>query len=866
MVPSNLKAVVLPTILYLLTFSELNFVPFLAAQSESNGERHQQGPLQSVLIRDNTTLLSANRTFELGFFSLDGGSTWYAGISYASISIRTHVWVANSETPVVIRNTSSSSSSPALSRLGMAMGITSEGRLAIVEDGRHRVRWTSRNSESAASAELLETGNLVLVSAGGTTVWQSFDFPGNTWLPDMKITPAKRITGWRSSSDPAPGNYSLRLRPPLFGEFELVYGDGAASYWSTGNWTGDSFANVPEMTVPYIYTFRFNRPFTPAASFTYSESSASGRILTRFVVDPAGMLRQYVWSPQTQNWLMFWSRPESPCSVYALCGELGFCQSSGQGDLSPCQCLPGFAPADSAAWATSDFSSGCRRSDGAAECAPDDSLRGVGAVSFTGAVAVSLRDGGRASCEAACLSNCSCLGVSYISRSATCQHYYGRMLNLRNLTGEIAGDPESRVLYLRIGKDGVVVDDGKNRRVVKWREAVVVGCAVAALAITGAISAFALRSYRVRRKNNNNGKMGGNRGSKPNDDDAIFSALQLTVFSYKDLTAATRGFSEKLGHGGFGGVFLGELAGGARVAVKRLERPGGAGEREFRAEVCTIGSVQHVNLVRLRGFCCERAHRLLVYEYHPNGPLSAYLGPSSSRPPMSWEARFRIALGTARGLAYLHEECRSCIIHCDIKPENILLGLDYGPKVSDFGLAKLVGRDFSRVAATMRGTWGYVAPEWISGTAITAKADVYSYGMTLLEIIGGRRNVEGGPEGDPEGNRWFFPPWAAKEIVEGRVEGVADGRLGGCYDRAEATRAGLVAVWCIQDDEAARPSMGTVVKMLEGTVEIGVPPAPVLLQALVAEDSFAGQGGPVSGSSRMRSDVSLPDSRLSSSF
>ena len=280
--------------------------------------------------------------------------------------------------------------------------------------------------------------------------------------------------------------------------------------------------------------------------------------------------------------------------------------------------------------------------------------------------------------------------------------------------------------------------------------------------------------------------------------------------------------------------------------MKRLDRPGGA-EREFRAEVCTIGNIQHVNLVRLRGFCSEKSHRLLVYDYMPNGCLSVYLrqeGPNN----LSWDVRFRVAVGTARGLAYLHEECRDCIIHCDIKPENILLDNEFNAKVSDFGLAKLIGRDFSRVLATMRGTWGYVAPEWISGVEITTKADVYSYGMTLLELIGGRRNVQpsssgkegGGGDGGEAGEKWFFPPWAAQQIIEGNIGAVVDSRLGGAYVVEEVKRVALVAVWCIQDKEVMRPTMGMVVKMLEGLVEVTVPPAPKLLQALVSGESFCG--------------------------
>ncbi|MBA0688989.1 hypothetical protein Goari_006741, partial [Gossypium aridum] len=170
-------------------------------------------------------------------------------------------------------------------------------------------------------------------------------------------------------------------------------------------------------------------------------------------------------------------------------------------------------------------------------------------------------------------------------------------------------------------------------------------------------------------------------------------------------------------------------------------------EKQFRTEVSTIGTIQHVNLVRLRGFCSDGARKLLVYDYMPKGSLDAHLVHESNSDALDWKTRYQIALGTARGLVYLHEKCRDCIIHCDIKPENILLDAEFCPKVADFGLAKLVGRDFSRVLTTMKGTRGYLAPEWISGVAITPKADVYSYGMMLFEIVSGRRNSQQSEDG-----------------------------------------------------------------------------------------------------------------------
>ncbi|GLJ51361.1 hypothetical protein SUGI_1092060 [Cryptomeria japonica] len=179
----------------------------------------------------------------------------------------------------------------------------------------------------------------------------------------------------------------------------------------------------------------------------------------------------------------------------------------------------------------------------------------------------------------------------------------------------------------------------------------------------------------------------------------------------------------------------------------------------------------------------------------------------------------KIALGTARGLLYLHEEFRDQIIHCDVKPENILLDSDFSPKIADFGLAKLVGRDFSRVLTTTTGTEGYLAPEWISGLPITPKVDVYSFGMTLLEIISGRRNLDL----KVEESRFYFPTWTSSQIQRGNIVGVLDVRIASEANIEEVKRAAVVGELCIQDDEDRRPSMGELVKILEGTMKAPVP-------------------------------------------
>lgn len=196
---------------------------------------------------------------------------------------------------------------------------------------------------------------------------------------------------------------------------------------------------------------------------------------------------------------------------------------------------------------------------------------------------------------------------------------------------------------------------------------------------------------------------------------------------------------------------------------------------------------------------------------------------------ISWQTRYQIALGAARGLAYLHENCVNSIIYCDIKPENILLDVDNCSKLADFGLANLLGREFSRVLSTMRGTVSYLAPEWISGVAITPKADVYSFGMMLLELVSGRKNSE--QTVYEEGT--FFPLWAARQENEGTyLLKLLDNRLNGDANLEELSRTCKLACWYIQDNEIQKPSMCQVVQILEGVMDVRLPPIPRFLQEI----------------------------------
>ncbi|XP_057433482.1 rust resistance kinase Lr10-like isoform X2 [Lotus japonicus] len=296
-------------------------------------------------------------------------------------------------------------------------------------------------------------------------------------------------------------------------------------------------------------------------------------------------------------------------------------------------------------------------------------------------------------------------------------------------------------------------------------------------------------------------------------------------FTGLQLMSATDKYANLLGSGGFGAVYKGVFSNGITVAVKVLR---GSSEdknveEQFMAEVGTIGRVHHFNLVRLYGFCFERNLIALVYEYMENGSLDRFLFQENTI--LGYEKLHEIAVGTARGIAYLHEECQQRIIHYDIKPANILLDKNFNPKIADFGLAKLCNKENTHITMTGgRGTPGYAAPELWVPFSVTHKCDVYSFGMLLFEIIGTRRNID---VNLCERQEWF-PMWAWKKFDAGQVGelmivcGIEE------KNKEIAERMVKVALLCVQYRPEARPIMSVVVKMLEGSDEIPNPLNPFL--------------------------------------
>ncbi|KAM3401280.1 hypothetical protein ACQJBY_005816 [Aegilops geniculata] len=773
----------------------------------------------TILAGDRLTgddkLVSRNGKFVLGFFqprseysSQQTPAHWYIGLWFGKIPKLTPVWVANRDRPIVNLEMSE-------------LTISDDGNLAILNKDTKSTIWSTHANITAkkTTVVLMDNGNLILGDASNSSnvIRQSFDYPTDGLLPGAKqgvdkVTGLTRhLVSKKSLIDPAPGRYCVELDTTGPGQFLYKLCNSSIVYWSSGEWNGHYFSSLPEMNGANLFTFEFVNNRKEEYFIKYLTDD---KLITVSLLDISGQEKQLVWVEGSQDWMTVFTQPRDQCDVYATCGSFTICNSN---TTQVCDCLKGFSIRSPKDWEIEDRSGGCIRNV-PLDCGARNQSRNATTDKFYPMTKVRLpampivieAAGSIDHCAQACLDNCSCIAYSYINR---CSLWYDDLLNIKQ--GNIGTTSDEEVLYLRISaKDAESWRNTKRRKEAIW--AITAASAVALVLL--AVVMWFLLIWRSKRKHTTgmyNNAQGGN---------------GIVAFRYIDLQHATKNFSEKLGGGSFGSVFKGLLTDSTAIAVKRLDGVR-QGEKEFRAEVSSIGIIQHINLVKLIGFCCKGSMRLLVYEYMPNLSLDAHLFRSNTK-LLSWSVRYQIALGIARGLAYLHDSCRDCIIHCDIKPQNILLDTSFVPKVVDFGMAKFLGRDFSRVLTTFRGTIGYLPPEWISGVAITPKVDVYSYGMMLLEIVSGRSNntcKENSSTGDHSA---YFPVQVARKLLAGDIVGLLDDKLHGDVNLDEVERVCKVACWCIQDGESNRPTMGEVVQILEGLLELEVPPIPRLLQAI----------------------------------
>ncbi|KAA8525468.1 hypothetical protein F0562_007323 [Nyssa sinensis] len=656
--------------------------------------------------------------------------------------------------------------------------------------------------------ELRDTGNLVLLANDSSIIWQSFSHPTDTLLSNQNFTEGMRLV-----SNPGSNNLSYFLEIKS-GDMILYAGfQTPQPYWSMGK--------EPRKTI--------NKDGGEVSLASINANSwrfydQNGVFLWQFIFSDNNDGANDTWIAVLGNdgFISFSSLPnegstvDSPtkipsdqCSTPGACDPYYVCYSGNK-----CQCLSVL----SSDTCGPGFVSPCNSSGSSIQLVDTEVGLNYFALGFSPPSSKTDLDG----CKNSCIANCSCLALFFQNSSGNC-FLFDRIGSLQN--NDSGG---GFVSYIKV----LSTENGAGN--------------------TGG----GVRYYRRKTKLPESPK------ETSEEDNFLGNLSGMPIrFSYRDLLTATNNFSVKLGQGGFGSVYQGSLLNGTRVAVKKLEGIG-QGKKEFRAEVSIIGSIHHQHLVRLKGFCAEGSHRLLAYEYLANGSLDKWIFKKNEEDFMlDWDTRFNIALGTAKGLAYLHEDCDAKIVHCDIKPENVLLDDNFHAKVSDFGLAKLMTREQSHVFTTLRGTRGYLAPEWITSYAISEKSDVYSYGMVLLEIIGGRKNYDPAETSEKS----HFPSYAFKMMEEGKLRDILDSKLN--IDEADerVSIAIKVALWCIQDDMHLRPPMTKVVQMLEGLCAVPPPPASSQMASRLYANFYksTSEEGTSSGPSDCNSDAYLSAVRLS---
>ncbi|KAL0014268.1 hypothetical protein SO802_001337 [Lithocarpus litseifolius] len=672
------------------------------------------------------------------------------------------VWSANPENPVSINAT---------------LQLTSEEGLALKDANGTTVWSTNIGSKSVAGLNFTDVCNLQLLDDKNATVWQSFDHPTDTLVVGQKLVAGQQLTSQG-------GLFSFS-----------VTRQGFFAYINS---------NPPQRYLTYISENTSDIKFFKD-NFTISSSGPIIAWLLLSTYFPNRYMRLGADNGHLEVYNMYWrvadnffiSRFIDSCGFPTVCGSYGICRNG--------QCI-----CPEPINATSYFQlikerqpdRGCSLITPLSCQASKNhillELKKITYFPFTQdppSINPDHQHINLDSCKQACLKNCSCKAAFYNSSKSL-----GNCYLLSQIFSLMAIDQDNTDFKVYIKVQNPIQQQTNHRK----KKQVIMGSSLRSLLVIFLlIGIFALLFWK-----------------KENADEAEEYYLDHvpgmpTRYSYDDLQAITENFNKELGGGGFGTVFEGTLPNGTKVTVKRLDGFSQI-KKSFLAEVETIGSIHHINLVRLIGFCAEKYHRLLVYEYMSNGSLDRWVFHKNPEMLLDWKLRKKIIIEIARGLSYLHEECRQKIVHLNIKPHNILLDENFNAKVSDFGLSKLVDHGQSQVVTNMRWTPGYMAPEWLS-SMITEKVDVYSFGVVLLEILCGRRNLD---HSQPEEAMHLLDLFK-KNIVEDRLLDLVDKcsedmQLHG----GEVVNTMRVAAWCLQNDFTRRPSMSMVVKILEGAVNV----------------------------------------------
>ncbi|KAJ0538847.1 putative protein kinase RLK-Pelle-SD-2b family [Helianthus annuus] len=780
----------------LIAFVLTTSLAFSTAKSQSNVTRGSSLKPTGA----TTSWLSPSRLYAFGFYPQTGG--YAIGIYIAGILERTVVWTASRDTLPFSSNAT--------------LRFTSDGRLAVEQTQGQQI--SLFDTVGASFASMQDSGNFVLYESTGTVLWQTFDHPTDTLLPGQRLLPGQSLYSGVSETDQSIGVFQLSMQTD--GNLVQYPNRGTdngpnTSYWNTGTFKAGPNVTLNLDSSGFLYMLQ-NSTFL-IRNLTQGGYPTKDAIYV-MKLDVDGILRLYSHdlSDINKKGSVIWESSPNKCAVKGLCGLNGYCL--GTIDDARCQCVPGFEVVNPKRWTL-----GCTRKDTVESCKIQDAnteiqMTNLDRARWEDAAYLILKALTGEDCSSVCLNDCNCEVALFTGQECMLQGLPLRYVEVSNT--------ESTVGFIKLYTSSL--NNGANRtdhsthvKKVQQKMIMVIGIslisfAVLVLLVSGVI-VYKTQVWAYKK-------------ISENLDVQLLEDTGPRAFSYAALEKITDGFKEELGSGSFGIVYKGIIESTMRdVAVKKLkEELAQEGEREFQTEMKVIGRTHHRNLTRLLGYCCEGPKRLLVFEYMTQGSLANILfAPEESKPKPCWMQRIRMAVDVAHGILYLHEECEKPIIHCDIKPQNILMD-EYGcAKISDFGLAKLLEHDQSRTSTLIRGTRGYLAPEWHKGLPITLKVDVYSFGIVLFNILCCRRNVDNNlPESEAILEDWVYDCYEADDLLK-LVDYDED------VEKKRFEQMVKIGLWCVQEEPSLRPSMKRVVLMLEGTVKIPAPPKPTSFLSVV---------------------------------
>ncbi|KAL8133057.1 G-type lectin S-receptor-like serine/threonine-protein kinase LECRK3 [Apium graveolens] len=768
----------------LLVLSSLSFVA-----TQRSGLNISQG--SSLTPTGNLSWLSPSGLYAFGFYEQGNSNLYRVGIFLAGVSEKTVVWTANRDSPPV-------SSS-------ITLILTTDGRLVLQQQSGASSTDVVTLDQSISTAAMLDSGNFVVYDSNKKKLWQSFDHPTDTILPGQPLLNDQELFSSMSETDHSTGTFRLKMQSDSNLVLYAVETWDSA-YTDSFYWDSDTFGKGVNITLnldPDGHLYLLDNSTTVLYNLTGGFSGKQKICLMKLDVDGIMRLYSFELDKKENSSSVEWASSYNKCDAKGLCGLNSFCTIND--DEAKCVCLPGFdfiTPGN--------FKAGCERIYTAVSCKNKDKsmeyrMSSLENIEWQNDPYFQFRTTVKDDCEAACLKDCNCVAAFYIDLKCSKQRLplrYGR---------KIFTD-FNNIVFIKLASTTpakeVPIDSSTKKN--PPLNILIISLSLFALACTiFVISGLVVYKNRIRAYKRI--------ASQLNVE--LMEDIVPQSFPYVELEKLTNGFQEEIGRGASGTVYKGTLEFNNKVvavAVKRLESMLAQGEREFKNEMKVIGRTHHRNLVRLLGYSHDGPKKLLVYEYMVNGSLADVI--FKAQIPPRWDERIKIALDIARGILYLHEECETQIIHCDIKPQNILIDEYRSARISDFGLAKLLKPDQENTYTGIRGTRGYVAPEWHRKTPVTVKADVYSYGILFLEIICCRKSLDMSlAEEKVVLEDWVIQCFEKNELAELIVDEETD--------KTKFERMVRIGLWCILDEPSLRPSMKRVLLMLEGTVDIPVPPS-----------------------------------------